>query len=273
MYTDNLKKKGYLIIKKFWKKPEIKIFENTIYKIHLNHALKSKKIKSSILLKNLKKQKNTRNKMSLISQILDKEDPDLAFNITKIIEDSVVSFKLCSSLKLLKLLSKILNVKDTNKLISSKLRLLVNNPSTKRLLIEPHHEISFYPMRKTFTNIWFPLFFHKGIKKGKNNGTLLIYENSHKKKFKKYSHYQLSKTSRVNIEISKLELKKLEKTYANVEVGDIIIFDPKLVHASSLNESNYSTYTINLRYFDFTNDKTTSSLMNANQEIKYKKNK
>ena len=68
-----------------------------------------------------------------------------------------------------------LKIKDNQPLLIDGPGIFINRPKTKRLLYKWHSESHYYPKRRNFLNIWFPIFTNKNEK----NGTMCIKEKSH----------------------------------------------------------------------------------------------
>jgi ectoine hydroxylase-related dioxygenase (phytanoyl-CoA dioxygenase family) len=117
--------------------------------------------------------------------------------------------------------------------------LFVNRPNTERLLYKWHYEAHYYPKRRRFLNIWFPLFDTKLI----DNGTISFKLGSHKRDypFTDYQGYNKDTQDKLNhftqYEIPGNVLNEFQEYFCEVSPSDFIIFHKNLPHTLNLNTS------------------------------------
>ena len=139
--------------------------------------------------------------------------------------------------------------------------LLVNQPETQHRLYTWHTEAAWFPKRRRFVNVWFPVV----RAKGPHNGTMYFKIGAHKREgwpfaeFRGYDRETLGDQSfYVQYEIPDRELDEYEEEGVSAERGDVIFFDRNLVHRSSSNTSNQTSYAMTLRCLDYGTDLTIS---------------
>lgn len=135
----------------------------------------------------------------------------------------------------------------------------INLPGSKRLLYRWHSESTYYPKRRRFLNVWFPIFGDKD----ENNGTMWVARGSHihpEWQFAEYQGYDKSGQAQhfVQYEIPPQELEQFEKVPIRARRGDLVVFARSLAHTSTPNQSDRPSYASVLRVFDYSKDLTVS---------------
>jgi len=158
-----------------------------------------------------------------------------------------------------------LEILNNNTLLISGPALFVNRPNTERLLYKWHSESHYYPKRRNFINIWFPLFTNKT----KNNGTMSFKLNSHKKQypFSEYFGYNKDSENKKNhflqYEVPTNFVEDLEEHFIIAERGDLIIFHKDLIHKSNENPSKDYSIAMVARVWEPSKDLTLSGKMDS----------
>jgi ectoine hydroxylase-related dioxygenase (phytanoyl-CoA dioxygenase family) len=142
---------------------------------------------------------------------------------------------------------------------------LTNFPKNDSRIYRFHSEQNYYPYRRNFLNVWFPIV----VNKTKKNGTMYIMPKGH---FRDYSHFsEFSGFSNVNkgtldesenlfqLDIPDIDLKGLKSIPMELNLGDLVIFHKNMPHTSTINNSTAPSFAYILRIFDFTNDRTLSN--------------
>ena len=256
------KKEGFYIFKSFFLEEEIIDLESTVSNLYY---LQAKKIGDYKDLTKVLSNPDTSNfeKFSSITKNLELKDKEALYQVQKFLEISpkVRSifdqnfFELCSAL---------MNSKLENILLNGP-ALFINNPSNDRLLYKWHSEISYYPKRRNFLNIWFPLFSDKD----KNNGTMKFKVKTHKHHFPFSEHqgYQLNsddkKKSFIQYEIPDNFLVDFDEFCCEVSRRDLVIFDKNLVHSSTINNSKKVSASLVAKVWDPENDLTLSGNLDS----------
>jgi hypothetical protein len=104
--------------------------------------------------------------------------------------------------------------------------LFLNKKKVKRLQYKWHQESSAFPQHKIGCHLWYPLF--NDVKT--TGGPMLVKKKSHTNKYK-YNVWS-EKNGVTQLEINPKIINKFKTIECNVKVGDIVIFDHKLVHCT-----------------------------------------
>ena len=216
-------KNGYLILKNFYHKKKCDIFLKRIQK-YANHDF------APIM--------NPDREEFLISQNVDrilkfKYLGDKTNFLSDIKKESVFFRSLMLNKKILKVLSKIKN-KKVSALMSQMIFKEKKTKYSKQSWL-PHQDNS-YPKNKNGHYITINIFLNKATK---NNGSLYIYEKSHKYgifKYKRKISYREKDSKPGNYVIT----KKFKKIDLNFNKGDMLVLHGNLVHGSYPNNSQYS---------------------------------
>tara|TARA_Y200000002_G_scaffold95724_1_gene77361 strand:- start:10267 stop:11148 length:882 start_codon:yes stop_codon:yes gene_type:complete len=262
IFKSQFKKEGFCILKSFFSEKEITDLESVVSNLYL---LQAKKIGDYKDLTEGLSNSDISNfeKFSAISKNLELKDKEALYQVQKFLEISpkVRSifdnnfFELCSSL---------MNSKLENILLNGP-ALFVNNPSNDRLLYKWHSEVFYYPKRRNFLNIWFPLFSDKD----KNNGTMKFKVKTHKHSFpfSEYQGYEVhsddKKKSFIQYEIPDNFLVDFEEFFCEVSRRDLVIFDKNLVHTSTINNSKKVSASVVAKVWDPENDLTLSGNLDS----------
>ena len=248
---------GFIVYKDFWPNELLDQWEKTIVGFYYLQALKIVKLRENFSKGLDPTNYNTLTDLDTVLKILETEDKDAAFHASTMIENSVAQKKLLSYEPLTKICSELLGCSESLLTFSAG-QPFINIPGTKRLLYKWHSESSYYPKRKNFLNIWFPIFRNKS----KTNGTMVFAKGSHKKPYWDFLEYKNEK-GRTQYEILESELSDYEKIVVEANRGDLVVFDRNLVHTSTENESDVISYTTVLRVSEYRHDLTLSSLMES----------
>jgi hypothetical protein len=255
---------GFIKIENFWPEELIHDWDKTIVAFYHQQALKI-----SYLRKNFSKgldplAYDSVNDLDKVLLLLEKEDKQTGYQASIMCENSVAQRKLLTHPPFVEACSILLNCNE--KLLNySAGTPFVNIPSSKRLLYRWHTEASYYPKRKNFLNVWFPMF----RAKTKDNGTMFFAKGSHKKEFWDFTEYygfdkdSGKKDTHIQFEIPEKDIENYEKVAVSAKPGDIVIFDRNLVHTSTINTSNEISYTTVLRVSEMRGDYTLSGVMEA----------
>ena len=250
---------GYVILKNFWNSEEISNFHhafNDLLKLQLNKMG---------LFDEKKKHLNIEESIEDLSVLLERNNRN-AFN-------EVVNMQREMYLNTMTLFNKHELIEKSSELLGcSKLRLkihqdgcLVNFPNNLSRLYRYHSEQHYYPYRRNFLNVWFPLVNDKTSK----NGTMSIRpmghlrDYSHFSEFSGFSSIQGATTSEsenlYQLDIPDIDMKNLEIMPMELNVGDVVIFHQNMPHTSTVNNSLHPSFAYILRIYDFTNDRTLSN--------------
>jgi len=256
---------GFMIIENFWPENLIADFEKTIVSFYYQTALKISKLKKNFHNSTDPTSYSNVEDLDKVLQLLETEDKEAAHQTIYMIDNSIASKKIQTYEKFLETCTLLLNCPSQLFCFSGP-QPLSNFPSSKRLLYHWHSELSFYPKRRNFLNIWFPLFRNKNSK----NGTMFFCKGSHKNPLWHFVEYQGfdeetfgKKSHFTQYEILESELSNYEKIAVDAHRKDLVIFDRNLVHTSTLNTSQDITYASVMRVLDTRNDLTLSAKMDV----------
>jgi len=253
-------KTGISILKNVLKKKELDLFYNTLLNITFYHLRKIKENKNSIT-KIYNSSLPLGDKLSKILELYEKNDKEALYQLQKLYSSSIELRNIIGTKFLIKEFKKLLELKENQPLLINGPGIFINRPKTKRLLYKWHSESHYYPKRRNFLNIWFPIFFNKSEK----NGTMFIKEKSHLLNdlpFNEYQGFDKSSENKKNhfiqYEVPENFVKNLKTFKSNLNVGDLLVFHRKSIHTSTPNLSKKYSFAIVFRVWDISKDLTMS---------------
>jgi hypothetical protein len=253
-------KTGISILKNVLKKKELDLFYNTLLNITFYHLRKIKENKNSIT-KIYNSSLPLGDKLSKILELYEKNDKEALYQLQKLYSSSIELRNIIGTKFLIKEFKKLLELKENQPLFIDGPGMFINRPKTKRLLYKWHSESHYYPKRRNFLNIWFPIFFNKSEK----NGTMFIKEKSHLLNdlpFNEYQGFDKSSENKKNhfiqYEVPENFVKNLKTFKSNLNVGDLLVFHRKSIHTSTPNLSKKYSFAIVFRVWDISKDLTMS---------------
>ena len=253
-------KTGISILKNVLKKKELDLFYNTLLNITFYHLRKIKENKNSIT-KIYNSSLPLGDKLSKILELYEKNDKEALYQLQKLLTSSIELRNIIGTKFLIKEFKKLLELKENQPLLIDGPGIFINRPKTKRLLYKWHSESHYYPKRRNFLNIWFPIFFNKSEK----NGTMFIKEKSHLLNdlpFNEYQGFDKSSENKKNhfiqYEVPENFVKNLKTFKSNLNVGDLLVFHRKSIHTSTPNLSKKYSFAIVFRVWDISKDLTMS---------------
>lgn len=251
---------GICILKNVLKKKELDLFYNTLLNITFYHLRKIKENKNSIT-KIYNSSLPLGDKLSKILELYEKNDKEALYQLQKLYSSSIELRNIIGTKFLIKEFKKLLELKENQPLLIDGPGIFINRPKTKRLLYKWHSESHYYPKRRNFLNIWFPIFFNKSEK----NGTMFIKEKSHLLNdlpFNEYQGFDKSSENKKNhfiqYEVPENFVKNLKTFKSNLNVGDLLVFHRKSIHASTPNLSKKYSFAVVFRVWDISKDLTMS---------------
>ena len=253
-------KTGISILKNVLKKKELDLFYHTLLNITFYHLRKIKENKNSIT-KIYNSSLPLGDKLSKILELYEKNDKEALYQLQKLYSSSIELRNIIGTKFLIKEFKKLLELKENQPLLIDGPGIFINRPKTKRLLYKWHSESHYYPKRRNFLNIWFPIFFNKSEK----NGTMFIKEKSHLLNdlpFNEYQGFDKSSENKKNhfiqYEVPENFVKNLKTFKSNLNVGDLLVFHRRSIHTSTPNLSKKYSFAIVFRVWDISKDLTMS---------------
>lgn len=251
---------GICVLKNVLGKKELDLFYTTLLNITFYHLRKIKDNKKSIT-KIYNSSLPSGDKLSKILELYEKNDKEALYQLQKLLSSSIELRNIIGTKFLIKEFKKLLELKENQPLLVDGPGIFINRPKTKRLLYKWHSESHYYPKRRNFLNIWFPIFFNKSEK----NGTMFVKEKSHLLNdlpFNEYQGFDKSSENKKNhynqYEIPENFVKNLKTFKSNLNVGDLLVFHRKSVHTSTPNLSKKYSFAVVFRVWDISKDLTMS---------------
>lgn len=218
---NDLNQNGYSVLKSFFPK---KIIKETLksYETNIDYCMQLLNINltGNIDKKYLSLQKKNK-KIKSRSYDISKFHPSLS--------------KLATYPKMLKIIEKIFN--ETFFMDYPQIRADDN----KNSYILPLHQEIYGQLSSKVITLWCPL-----TPASKKNGTLNIIPGSHKYGILKHQHYKIKSTKYHGVKRHLIKNKKILSLTLNS--GDVVLFDPYLIHGSGKNNSNKLRWTFIVRY-------------------------
>ena len=251
---------GICVLKNVLEKKELDLFYTTLLDITFYHLRKIKDNKKSIT-KIYNSSLPIGDKLSKILNLYEKNDKEALYQLQKLYSSSIELRSIIGTKVLMKQFKKLLELKENHPLLVDGPGMFINRPKTKRLLTNWHSEAHYYPKRRNFLNIWFPIFFNKSEK----NGTMFVKEKSHQLNdlpFNEYQGYDKSSENKKNhfiqYEVPENFVKHLKTFKSTLNVGDLLVFHRKSIHTSTPNLSKKYSFAVVFRVWDISKDLTMS---------------
>ena len=260
MINGKFSETGICVLKNVLEKKELDLFYTTLLDITFYHLRKIKDNKKSIT-KIYNSSLPIGDKLSKILNLYEKNDKEALYQLQKLYSSSIELRSIIGTKVLMKQFKKLLELKENHPLLIDGPGMFINRPKTKRLLYKWHSEAHYYPKRRNFLNIWFPIFFNKSEK----NGTMLVKEKSHQLNdlpFNEYQGYDKSSENKkdhlTQYEIPENFVKHLKTFKSTLNVGDLLVFHRKSIHTSTPNLSKKYSFAVVFRVWDISKDLTMS---------------
>ena len=217
------KEKGYVIIKNYLKKDNINKIHKEIKEIaiaqieNFKYKIYSRSLKH-ILYMVMKKNKNLRKEVYNLIRY--------AHSIRKIQSDKKV-FNILKKLGF------------TIPLCTDITTVRVDFSDEEKFLRGPHQDVGSV-ISENCATLWMPL-----TKVDEKNGSIAIYEATHKKKLRKQLF--IKKNQLINNEVSLKKIKKNSKKIMRLNPGDLLIFDSFVIH-ESIKSSKKDNLKLNIQF-------------------------
>jgi len=249
--------KGYVIIKDFFEKEDLKRCEKSIAQLYALQAYKIKPYREK-MEKHYSKY-NTYEDICLIYNMMEEFDKEALYQVHKMILENYFIRKFVNNEKLIDIADVLINVNKDVALING-MGLFVNKPGSNRLLYKWHTAEHGYPKRMKCLSVWFPLY----IPKNEQNGVMYVAEGSHKVKFPfvEYTGYSSKDKGKSNQltqrEIPDYLVENYKKVPTLAKPGDVVLFHHSLVHTSSINQSKDISFAGVIKIWEVSKDFTLS---------------
>ena len=257
---EDFEKKGYCVLKNCFNQESLNKFYNAVLNISYFHLAKIGENQKKIQ-KIYRSKKNIYTKISEIFELFEKNDKEALYQLQELYYVNNDMRMIIETNKMNNIFKKLLNISSHVPILVHGPGIFISRPKTKRLLYKWHSENHYYPKRRNFLNIWFPIFTNRNEK----NGTMILKEKSHLIQdipFNEYQGYDKktegAKNHFVQYEIPENFVKGLKTYKANLKLGDMLIFHRKTVHASAENYSRKFGFATIFRVWEMSKDLTLS---------------
>lgn len=244
--------RGFVKLAKFFSNSSLLLLEETIADLY---ALQAAKIYPVAL------SGSPERTLTSILEMLETDDKEALYQVQKFLPSSDAR-DIFQALR--PVLCDVLGVRQSRLLIDGP-ALFVNRPNTQRLLYKWHSEAHYYPKRRQFVNIWFPLF----SRKTKENGAMSFKVGSHTCEwpFSEYTGFNKDTENKrnhfVQYEVPENFLSGFSEYVCESDPGDVYLFDRNLVHRSNENTTDRYSFAVVARAWTAENDLTLSGRMEA----------
>lgn len=260
----SFKDDGYIELCNFFTISEIDKLEAVFVKFILSQAKKIGEYRDLALSLSLNESMSNKDKFVSLYEAMEKNDKEALYQFQKFLPSSQYARDIFSD-RFIKKCSEYINVDDVELMLVDGPGLFVNRPNTDRLLYKWHSEAHYYPKRRNFLNVWFPIF----VDKTKTNGTMSFKVGSHKRDFpfSEYSGFNKDSENKANYflqyEIPSNLLNDYDEHFCEVKRGGVVLSDRSLVHRSNNNPTSDYSFAVVARVWEHSNDLTISGSMYA----------
>ncbi len=243
---------------------EMDKLESRITKLFISQAQKISEYREMAVKLSSNKALTNKEKFVSVYEAMEQIDKDALYQIQKLLPSSQFVREIFTN-RFFTQCSKYMNVDDVELLLVDGPATFVNRPNTDRLMYKWHSEAHYYPKRRNFLNIWFPIF----VDKTKENGTMSFKVGSHKSDFpfSEYTGFNKNTENKNNyfrqVEIPSNFLTKYAEHFCESKRGDVIFFNRSLVHRSNNNPTTDYSFAIVARVWEHSNDLTISGSLAA----------
>ena len=243
---------------------ELEKLESVIVKIFLSQAKKIADYRELSINLSADESLSNKDRFVTIYEAMEVNDKEALHQVQKYLPSSQSVRKIFSN-SFLNQCAELMNIEDPELLLIDGPSIFVNRPKTERLLYKWHSEAHYYPKRRNFLNIWFPVF----VDKSKTNGTMSFKIGSHKRDFpfSEYRGFNKDSENKSNyytqLDIPANLLNDYDEFFCEVKLGEAVFFDRSLVHRSNHNPTSSYSFAIVARVWEHSNDLTISGSLSA----------
>ena len=254
--------KGFLVLENFFHSDDLSELEACVVDLYAQQAVKIAEYQAQVR-KVQDSDESDFLKFQSIYELMEKDDKEALYQVQKFFGSSPVARSIFNE-TFLQVTQDLLSA-SRNTLLVDGPALFINRPRTDRLRYKWHSEAHYYPKRRRFVNVWFPLF----SSKNRDNGTMSFKVGSHVRDFP-FSDYQgFNKDSEgkanhfIQYEIPDNFLSSYPEHWCENDRGDLVLFHRSLVHTSNENCSDEYSVAVVARVWDPTDDLTLSGSLAA----------
>ena len=243
--SSKLFKKGFLLIKSFFKTDDIKRIEYLFIKFISKYCKKKNKYIYNETLKVLKLYKNSlvfRKKSLLLLEKIEKVDAKLFYEISKYFGYSEELNFIINKKKLTKILRNYFG-DDYSFIQRRNPILLFNKKKLDRLKYNWHQESQFYPNHDKNLHLWFPIL--RDIKSTHDGGLVFALGSNNKN----YPYSTIKKKLSWMQKIPKINVEQKFKQYSpTISRGDVLLFVDKIMHKSDEQKNDLPRTSLVVRF-------------------------
>lgn len=236
---------GFVHLPQFFDDGDLAVFERAICELY---AAQARKVGCDDTLHE--------RQIERVCELLESEHKETLYQVQKMLPQSPYLADLFGG-KFRSKCAELLGCEEWTLLISGP-GLLINRPNTTRLLYKWHSEAHYYPKRRRFLNIWFPVF----ADKTKDNGVMSVKLGSHKRDWP-FAEYSEGANSFRQFEVPENFVTEFPEHVCESKRGDLIIFDRNLIHRSNANTSDEYSFACVVRVWTPEDDLTLSGEFDA----------
>ena len=231
--SDDFEKNGFVIIEKFFNETELNSFRDSLIILIKTNLKKASKKYSHITLNDFDGKELDEGIITL-----EKTNPDFIADIYDVIPQMPSFMRLTSKKELSEIINTIFKKNKNSPLFTFTNRCRIDPPKITRRSTTWHQEIFYTIPKSNFVQIWGPLI--RDITK--ETGGIEVCLGSHKEGIAKQTYTPDDKNPNL-FNIDQDVVEKYEKMTMELNLGDLMIFNPKLFHRSGSNISNHVRYT------------------------------
>ena len=158
----DLDERGFIILRDFFPAGLLKDFECSIVQLYHVQALKLEKLKHHFDRGPHPEQYSKVEDLDHLLWTLEDVDREVLYQAKRMVAMAPAGQRVVACEMLTTLCAELLEC-PSNMLLVTGSSMYINMPGKRRLLSNWHNEIHYYPKRRRFLNIWFPLFRSKQI--------------------------------------------------------------------------------------------------------------
>lgn len=255
-YRDN----GYVILKNFFSEAQMELWEKGVIAKFAFQALRVGEVRKQLAKGDHPSNYTETEDLDRIVNLFEDIDPHAAFIANKSLADSYFKNKFVADSALAELASQVLSCPIEHLVIPGHYpAMFISIPGNPRLRYTWHSEKNCcFPKRRNLLTFWFPNFRDKN----EINGTMFLKKGSYVKEYT-YINAKAENSPLKQFYLPDFEHEEFEEVPMVCSRGDLVVFEGNMVHRSSANMSQETSYASVLRFFDYSKDMTLSAHENA----------
>ncbi len=221
---------GYVVLPRYISLDRLQILEEQLCYLYIMQAQRIPEYKEKIV------PVPAVGALSDLLSRMEEHDKELLYQTQKLIPESK-SCRNFFNFGIIDLCSRLIDIPERELFLHGP-ALFINAPHSDRLLYTWHSEAHYYPGRRRFVNVWFPLFDDKTAA----NGAMSVKVGSHKKYYDRPAPYQTKPNSFIQLEVPENFHSEFEEVVIEAKRGDLVLFDRNLIHRSNANQTDKHSF-------------------------------